>query len=122
MKAAANVSSTRPSDTAEAIRINRTLWGNLAAATVSETKSKLVESKKRKRQTKRSATEIIDRCFETVRATSEDAVAGLRRMQAPQTRFEQLFAGLAEILADVRRRSLGVDNEARPYARRRDQA
>jgi Protein of unknown function (DUF3102) len=90
--AAANVSSTQPLNSAEAIRFNRTLWGNLIAATAPEAESKQAESK-RKRPTKRSAIEMTDRCIEAVRATIEDAVARLQRVQAPRDEVRAAVRG-----------------------------
>src|ERR1700731_3355791 len=77
MKAAAAIdASAHRLDEAEAIRINRRIWGNLAAVTMPEAESKEIEPKKKKSLTKRSATEIADRCIETVRAIIENAIIG----------------------------------------------
>jgi hypothetical protein len=114
MKAAAsNDASTRPLNEAEAIRINRRLWGNLTAATMPEAEFKGVEPKKRKRPTKRSATEVTDHCIETVRATIGQAITDLRRAHAPRAKFELLFEALGEILVDIQRQILEADDEAR---------
>jgi hypothetical protein len=115
--AAANDASAHRLDEAEAIQINRRLWGNLAA--VPETESKEIEPRKKKSLTKRSATEIADRCIETVRATIEDAIIGLHRAHARRTKIELLFEALGEIIIDVQRRILEVDDEARRHIRRR---
>ena len=117
--AAANDALTHGLSEAEAIQINRRLWGNLIAATAPEEESKQVESKSR-RPMKRSAIEIVDRCIEAVRARVEDAVAGLRRVQARRMKFEQLFEALTEIVADAQQLTLGIGDEARRYPRRRD--
>jgi hypothetical protein len=122
MKAAAvNDASTHPLNEAEAIRLNRKLWGNPAAASVLEAEFNGVESKKKKSPKKRSATEVADRCIETVRATIENAITGLLRAHAPRAKFELLFEALGEILVDVQRQILEADDEARRRVCRRDQ-
>jgi len=119
--AAANDASTHPLNEAEAIRLNRKLWGNPAAASVLEAEFNGVESKKKKSPKKRSATEVADRCIETVRATIENAITGLLRAHAPRAKFELLFEALGEILVDVQRQILEADDEARRRVCRRDQ-
>jgi hypothetical protein len=119
--AAANDASTHPLNEAEAIRLNRKLWGNPAAASVLEAEFNGVESKKKKSAKKRSATEVADRCIETVRATIENAITGLLRAHASRAKFELLFEALGEILVDVQRQILEADDEARRRVCRRDQ-
>jgi hypothetical protein len=113
MKAAAvNDASTNPLNEAAAIHINRRLWGNLSAANMPEAEFKEVGPKKKKRPTRRSATEVTEYCIETVRATIRQAITGLRRAHAPRAKFEQLFEALGEILVDIQRQ-IEADDEAR---------
>jgi len=116
--AAANDASAHRLDEAEAVRINRRLWGNLAAVTMPEAEFKEIEPKK-KSLTKRSPSEIADRCIETMRATIEDAVIRLQRARTPRTKFELLFEALGEIIIDAQRRILEVNDEERRHTRRR---
>ena len=101
--AAANDASTHHlNNKAEAIRIDRKLWGNLAAASMSEVDFKKVEpDKKKKSPTKRSATEVADRRIEAVRAIIERTITDLRRAHAPRAKFELLFEALGEIIVDA---------------------
>jgi hypothetical protein len=121
MKAAAvNDASTHHLSEAEAIQINRKLWGNMAAASMPEAGFKEVEAKKKTSLAKRSATEIADRCIETVRAFIEHTITELRRAHAPRAKFELLFEALGEIIVDVQRQTIDADDEARRRIRRRD--
>jgi hypothetical protein len=121
MKAAAvNDASTHHLSEAEAIQINRKLWGNMAAASMPEAGFKEVEAKKKTSLAKRSATEIADRCIETVRAFIERTITELRRAHAPRAKFELLFEALGEIIVDVQRQTIDADDEARRRIRRRD--
>jgi hypothetical protein len=114
MKAAAVYdASTHPLNEAAAIRINRRLWGNPAAVTIPEAEFKEVEPKKKKRPTKRSASEVTDHCIETVRAAIRQAITTLRRVHAPRAKYELLFEALGEILVDIQRQILDADDEAR---------
>ena len=107
MKAAAvNDASTHHLSEAGAIQINRKLWGNMAAASMPEAGFKEVEAKKKTSLTKRSATEIADRCIETVRAFIEHTITELRRAHAPRAKFELLFEALGEIIVDVQRQTI----------------
>jgi hypothetical protein len=112
--AAANVASTHHLKNFDAIRIDRKLWGNLAAAIMSDAEFKEVEpNKKKKLPTKRSATDVADRCIEDVRAIIEHAVTELRGAHAPRAKFELLFEALGEIIVDLQRLALDADNEVR---------
>jgi hypothetical protein len=116
MKAAgANDASTHHLNNEEkAIQIDRKLWGNLVAASLSEAHFKKVESvKKMKAPTKRSATEVADRCIEAVRAIIECTVTDLRRVHAPRAKFELLFEALGEIIVDLQRQNFGAAEEVR---------
>ena len=117
--AAANDASAHRLDQAEAFRINRALWGNLAAVTMPEAEFKEIAPKKKKSLTKRSPSEIADQCIETVRATIEETIIGLQRARAPRTKFELLFEALGEIIIDAQRRILEVSDEERRHTRRR---
>jgi hypothetical protein len=122
MKAAAvGDASTHPLNEAEAIQLSRKLWGNPAAAGMSRAEFYGVEPKKKKSPKKWSATEVADRCIETVRATIEHTVTGLRRAHASRAKFELLFEALGEILVDVQRRILEFDDQSRRRMRRLDQ-
>jgi hypothetical protein len=104
--AAANDASTHHLNDSEAIRIDRKLWGNLAAASMSEPEFNEFGSDKKKSPTKRSATELIDRCIEDVHAIIEHVITDLRRAHAPRAKFELLFEALGEIIVDLRRQAL----------------
>ena len=68
----------------------------------SEADFKEVEpDKKKKSPTKRSATEVADRCIEAVRAIIERTITDLRRAHAPRAKFELLFEALGEIIVDA---------------------
>jgi hypothetical protein len=122
MKAAvANDASTHQLSEVEAIRIDRKLWGNLAAATMPEAEFKEVEARKKKSPARRSATEIADRCIEAVRAVVERTITQLRRAHAPRAKFELLFEALGETIVDVQRQTIDTDDRARRRIRRRDQ-
>jgi hypothetical protein len=110
--AAANDALTHPLNEAEAIRINRRLWGNLAAVTVPKAEFNEIAPKRKASLAKRAATDIADECIATVRATIERAIIGLRRANAPWTKFELLFEALAEIVVDVPRQ-MAPDYEPR---------
>ena len=95
MKAAAvNDASTHHLSEAGAIQINRKLWGNMAAASMPEAGFKEVEAKKKTSLTKRSATEIADRCIETVRAFIEHTITELRRAHAPRGEVRAAVRGV----------------------------
>ena len=111
--AASNDASTHHLSEAEAIRINRKLWGNLDAATRREAELKEVKLKEKRSPTKRSATDIADCCIEMVRATIEETITDLRRAHAPRAKLELLFEALAEIIVDLQRQSLDADEEVR---------
>ena len=53
----------------------------------------------------RSATEVADRCIETVHAIIEYTITDLRRAQAPLAKFDLLFEALGEIIVDVQRQN-----------------
>lgn len=91
------------------MQINRKLWGNLAAASMQEAVFKEVEAKKQKSPAKRSASEIVDRCIETVHAVIEDTIIELRRAHAPRAKFELLFEALGETIVDVQRQTIDAD-------------
>ena len=113
--AAANDALTHPLNEAEAIQIDRRLWGNLAAVPMAEAELGEIEFKKKASQ---SATDIADECIEAVRAAIEFAVIRLKRANAPCTKFELLFGGLADILVDLQRQTLVADYEPRRRMRR----
>jgi hypothetical protein len=118
--AASNDASTHHLSEAEAIRINRKLWGNLDAATRREAELKEVKLKEKRSPTKRSATDIADCCIEMVRATIEETITDLRRAHAPRAKFELLFEALGEVLVDVQRKTLDADNDVHRPIRRGD--
>jgi len=119
--AAANDASTHQLTEAEAIQINRKLWGNVAAASMPEAGLKEVGARKKKSPARRSATEIADRCIEAVRAVVEHTITALRRARAPRASFDLLFEALAETIVDVQRQAIDADDVARRRIRRRDQ-
>jgi hypothetical protein len=122
MKAAAvNDASTHHLTEAEAIQINRKLWGNLAAASMPEAVFKKVKAKKRTSLAHRSATEIVDRCIEAARAVVERTITQLRRAHAPRAKFALLFEALGDTIVDVQRQTIDTDDGARRRIRRRDQ-
>lgn len=57
----------------------------------------------------RSATEVADRCIETVHAIIEYTITDLRRAQAPLAKFDLLFEALGEIIVDVQRQTLDAE-------------
>ena len=57
----------------------------------------------------RSATEVADRCIETVHAIIEYIITDLRRAQAPRAKFDLLFEALGEIIVDVQRQTLDAE-------------
>lgn len=57
----------------------------------------------------RSATEVADRCIETVHAIIEYTITDLRRAQAPRAKFDLLFEALGEIIVDVQRQTLDAE-------------
>ena len=116
--AAANDALTHPLNEAEAIQIDRRLWGNLAAMTMAEAELGEIEFKKKASQANRSTTDTADECIEAVRAAIEFAVIRLKRANAPCTKFERLFGGLADILVDLQRQTLVADYEPRRRMRR----
>ena len=103
--AAANDALTHHLNEAQGVQINRRLWGNLTAMTMLEVEFDEVEPNKMAPQANRSAIDIADECIETVRAAIECAVIRLKRANAPCTKFELLFGGLADILVDLQRQN-----------------
>jgi Protein of unknown function (DUF3102) len=116
--AAANGASTHPLSEAEAILISRTLWGNPAVAAVPKAKFEETRAEKKKSPRKRSATEIADRCIETVHAILRQAISDLQRAHAPRAKFDLLFEALVEILSDLQSRVLEHD-DTQPHRRTR---
>ena len=55
----------------------------------------------------RSATEVADRCIETVLLLN--IPSDLRRAQAPRAKFDLLFEALGEIIVDVQRQTLDAE-------------
>jgi hypothetical protein len=105
MKAAAgNDALTHPLREVEAIRINRRLWGNLAAVTTPKGQFNEIVRQTKAPLAKFAPIDIADECIATVRTTIERAIIGLRKANAPSTKFELLFEALAEIVVDVQRR------------------
>jgi hypothetical protein len=105
----------------EAIRVSRELWGNVAAACAPNALFKEVGARKKKSPAPRSATEIADRCIETVRAVVERTIAQLQRVHAPRAKFELLFEALGETIVDVQRQAIDTDDGARRRIRQCDQ-
>ncbi len=111
--AAANDASTHHLTEFEAMQINRKLWGNVAAAGTAKVLSKEFDAKGKKSPARRSATAIVDRCSEVVRAVVERTITQLRRAHAPRAKFELLFEALGETIVDVQRQTIDTDDGVR---------